>query len=265
MTFSSPRYSSSGPARLLANEVHIWCAVLDLDWANYARLQETLAPEELARAARFHFVKDWQHFVAGRGVLRDILGRYLHREPAEIRFSHGPCGKPSLLVDCGIPQLRFNLARSHGRGLYAIARNREVGIDLERVEPDLANLEIAKRFFSPREFSELCTLPTSLQLEAFFNCWTRKEAYVKARGEGLHMCLDSFDVSLTPGQPSELSSGIDGRWSLYALTPAPGYAAAMAVEGSNCKLRLYQWDPLRQSPESSGHRSERSDVQSIRL
>lgn len=244
MTFSSPRYSLAGPARLLANEVHIWCAALDLDSANYDCLKKTLAPDERARAARFHFVKDLQRFVASRGVLRDILGRYLHRKPAEIRFSHGSCGKPSLRVDCGTPELRFNLARSQGRELYAIAHGREVGIDVEHIEPDLANLEVAKRFFSRRECSELCALPTYLQLEAFFNCWTRKEAYVKARGEGLLMSLDSFDVSLTPGQPAELSDGGDGKWSLFALTPAPGYAAAVAVEGSNCKLRSYLWDPL---------------------
>jgi len=228
---------------LPASEVHVWCAALDLEPADLNRLGETLAPDERARAACFRFPKDWQHFVAGRAVLRDILARYLHLEPAEVQFSYGPCGKPFLLRDSGLHELRFNLAHSHGLALYAIARSREVGIDLERIEPDRADQQVAERFFSRREFSGLCTLPASLQVEAFFNCWTRKEAYVKARGEGLLMRLDSFDVSLAPGQPAELLNVGDGRWSLHALTSVPGYAAAVVVEGPDCNLRLWKWKP----------------------
>jgi 4'-phosphopantetheinyl transferase len=120
---------------------------------------------------------------------------------------------------------------------------------VERIEPRLADQQVAERFFSPRESSALRTLPVSLRVEAFFNCWTRKEAYLKARGEGLLAPLDGFDVSLIPGQPAALLSGSYGRWSLYALTPAPGYAAAVAVEGCSCDLRLVS---LRVRPKGHG-------------
>src|SRR5262249_24217563 len=106
------------------------------------------------------------------------------------------------------------------------------------IRPDLADPHVADQFFSRRESLELRTLPASLRVEAFFNCWTRKEAYLKARGEGLGVPLDRFDVSLTPGQPAAVLNGGDGRWSLHALTPAPGYAAAVAVEGYDCCLRF---------------------------
>ena len=243
---SSWRPSWGAPA-LPANEVHVWRATLDLDPAGLDCLEKTLAPNERARAAGFRFSRDREQFVSGRGILRDILARYLGREPEELRFGCGPCGKPFLLRNSAGPELHFNLAHSYGLALYAIARNRKVGVDLERIHAGLADQQVAERFFSRRESSALRTLEESLRVEAFFNCWTRKEAYVKARGEGLLVRLDSFDVTLTPGRPAELLGG-DGGWSVHALTPLPGYAAAVVVEGSNCDPRLWTWRAMMMGP-----------------
>jgi 4'-phosphopantetheinyl transferase len=253
---SSWRLAGCAP-ELPAHEVHVWRAALDIDRAELGGLEKTLAREERARAATFYFPKDRKRFVARRGLLRAILARYLGREPGELLFRCRSGGKPVLLDNSRAHELYFNLAHSHGLALYAIARQRDVGVDVERIENHLADQQVAERFFSRRESLELRTLPASLRVEAFFNCWTRKEAYLKARGEGLLTPLDSFDVSLTPSQPAALLNGDDGRWSLYALTPAPGYAAALVWEGSNCNLRLWQWSATLGSSCHSGS-SERS-------
>ncbi len=240
---STLKYDSSGRPALPADEVHVWCAVLDLASPEVARLEETLAKDERERAARFHFENDRKNFVVARGALRNILGRYLDRDPAGVPFSYGPCGKPALFLDSKRPQLHFNLAHCSDYALYAITRNREVGIDVERIEQDRDYLEVARRFFSRNEFSALCILPISARIEAFFGGWTCKEAYAKACGKGLR-CLDGFDLSLDARPPLELSDGRGRTWSLHTLIPAPGYVAAIVVQGSDCKPRLYQWRPI---------------------
>jgi 4'-phosphopantetheinyl transferase len=142
--------------------------------------------------------------------------------------------------------LSFNLTHSHQLALYAVTRRREIGVDLEYVRADFADEQIAERFFSPREVAALRTVPENLLKEAFFHCWTRKEAYVKAKGEGLSIPLDQFDVSLAPGEPALLLSTRDDpqeadRWSLQALFPGSGYVAALAVEGRTWRLKCWQW------------------------
>ena len=226
---------------LRTDEVHVWRAVLELDSQEFDRLRVTLSPDELDRAARFHFLRDRQHFIAARGILRDILSRYLKRSPAELAFSYSSFGKPKLAIECSAGDLQFNLSHSGGIALYAVARGREVGIDLERIEPKFADDGIAEKFFSRNEVAVLRSLPASARLHAFFNCWTRKEAYVKARGAGLYIPLDSFEVSLTPGEPAVFLSKGESGWSLRALTLDPDCMAAVAVEGNDWQLRLWQW------------------------
>ena len=223
-----------------ANHVDVWRADLDLRPPELYRLQKTLSPDELERAARFHFPNDQQHFIVARGVLRDILARYLGRSPAELHFSYASFGKPSLAPDFAADSLRFNLSHSGSIALYAVACQHEVGIDLERIEPKLAN-DIAEKFFSRNEVAKLRSLPSSARLQAFFNCWTRKEAYVKARGAGLQISLKSFDVSLEPDEQAAFLSEGEFGWSLRALRLDPGYAAAIAVEGKDWQLSLWQW------------------------
>lgn len=244
MNFTSSFRPAPAQLMLDVNQVDVWRADLELGPPELYRLQKTLSPDELDRAARFHFPNDQQRFIAARGVLRDILARYLGRSPAELHFSYASFGKPSLASDCAADSLQFNLSHSGSIALYAVARQREVGIDLERIEPRLAEDGIAEKFFSRNEVTKLRSLPSSARLQAFFNCWTRKEAYVKARGAGLQIPLESFDVSLAPDEQAAFLSGGEFGWSLGALLLDPDYAAAIAVEGKDWQLRLWQWQIL---------------------
>jgi 4'-phosphopantetheinyl transferase len=228
---------------LSSNDVHVWRALLDQPDLCVQQLAQTLSSEELMRAECFHFELDRTRFIVGRGVLRTILGLYLGAEPSRLEFCYGHHGKPHLAERFGAGELRFNLAHSHELALYAFARGREIGVDLEYIRhmPDAE--QIAANFFSAREYAMLRALPTSRKEQAFFNCWTRKEAYTKAIGRGLAQSLDQFDVSLVPGEPAGLLN-VEGapeeasRWSSETLTPAPGYVAALAVEGHNWRLNL---------------------------
>ena len=193
------------PLTLEDDEVHVWRAQLDAPEAVIHQLRETLDPAEVARADRFHFEKDRRQFVIGRGLLRTILGRYLNLKPHTLRFGYGAQGKP-FLMGIGDSTCRFNLSHSAGVVLIAVTANREPGIDLERIRPEFANETIAEEFFSSQEIAALRGLPTHVQPEAFFNCWTRKEAYLKARADGLSFPLGQFSVSLIPGEPAALLS-----------------------------------------------------------
>lgn len=231
-----------------SDEVHIWRAALDRSAGERERLEQTLSPEEHERAGRFYFQKDRERFIVARGLLRALLGRYLSVEADQLRFCYSPYGKPALSPDLCSSELRFNLSHSHGLALYAITRGREVGIDLEQIRPEPVNEPIAERFFSAPEVAALRALPAALQPEGFFNCWTRKEATIKARGEGLTVSLDQFQVSLAPGEPAALLS-VNGdpaeasRWSLRELQPGADYVAAIAVEGEDWQLRCWDWPP----------------------
>ena len=167
--------------------MHVWRASLNLPASQIERLGQTLSTDEWSRANRFAFQKDRDHFVAARGILRAILGHYLDEAPNRLRFSYNPFGRPAL---AGEPEgLRFNVSHSHGRALIAVTGGRSVGVDVERIRPDVTYEQLARRFFSPREVAALLALPENLRRKAFFTCWTCKEAYVKARGEGLSIPL----------------------------------------------------------------------------
>ncbi len=209
-------------------------------------LLRKLSADERARAAKFYFDKDREHFIVARGLLRTILGRYLDREPENLSFRYGPQGKPALAEISDGHAIRFNLSHSHGFALYAIARGREVGIDIEWIRPDLAIAEIAERFFSASEAALLRSLPAEARLEAFFRCWTRKEAYIKARGEGLSRPLNQIDLPLAraePGLPQalQLSSSEVTQWSLQDLTPARDNVAAVVAEGRDWHTACWRW------------------------
>lgn len=213
-------------------------------------MQELLSADERQRAARFHFEMHRNRFVLGHGFLRAILGNYLRIDPAAIRFHYAPTGKPSLAAPEGGQSLCFNMSDSGELALYAICLNRRIGIDVECIRVVSEMHEIAKRYFAPEEFNELCSLPTSLQQEGFFRCWTRKEAYLKAIGEGLGVPLDQFVVSIAPkevarvvsilGDPEEAS-----RWSVRELTPTLNHLGALAVEGHDWRLECWEWTESR--------------------
>jgi 4'-phosphopantetheinyl transferase len=223
------------------HEIHVWRAYLDCEELGLDRFDETLAPEEKARANRFVFRQDRNRYVAARGALRELLGRYLNRPPAAIEFDYTTKGKPSLRAALNERSIQFNVSHSRGLALLAFALGRNLGIDVEFIRPEFPADEIAQRYFSPKEVLELRTLPPSLRAEGFYLCWTRKEAYIKATGEGLHVPLESFNVSLTPGRPERLESTDSGRWSMRSLYPDPLYAGALVAEGQHCRLRQWDW------------------------
>lgn len=230
---------------LQSDEVHVWRAVLDVPESQVRSLWYTLTAEERQRAERYIFEQDRTRFVVARGLLRVLLGGYLRQDPPHLCFTYGPHGKPALATDTGRAALRFNVSHSHGLALYAITHGREVGVDVERIRPEIAQEKIAERFFSPREVTVLRALPPLLQVPAFFACWTRKEAYIKAKGDGLTLPLDQFEVSLAPGEPAALlRTAWDPQeaacWALQDLAPAPGYRAAVAVAGHDWRLTC--WD-----------------------
>jgi 4'-phosphopantetheinyl transferase len=236
---------------LSSDEVHVWQASLDQAPSRVQDFLHILAPDEQARASRFYFAKDREHYIVARGVLRAILGRYLDRAPECLSFCYGAHGKPALRGQSHEDAIRFNVSHSQGIALYAFARSRQVGVDVEHIRLDLAVAEIAARFFSPREAAMLLVLPPDVQRQAFFRCWTRKEAYIKALGEGLSLPLDQFDLSSVHGEPAtssaaERNPSEASRWSVREISPAPGYAAALAVEGHDWRLVCWQCPNAKQ-------------------
>jgi 4'-phosphopantetheinyl transferase len=205
-------------------DVEVIGVALDVGITRRQELETLLSPQERARAARFHFDRDRHRFIAGRGHLRELLGGMLGVPPAEIKFSYNAYGKPET---AGV---RFNVSHSEWMALMAISRSRVVGVDIERKNRAFVNDRIPERFFSPAEVQALRALPEGQQTEAFFNCWTRKEAYVKARGLGLSLALDSFDVSLAPGEPARFLRGAEG-WEIEAVSAPEGFAAAVVGSG----------------------------------
>lgn len=225
------------------NEVHVWRARLDVPWS--WTFDEALSLDDRARADRFRFDSDRRKFCVARASLRLILARYLKVKPGRLKIDTGEYGKPYFADQNATQGLRFNLSHSHQLALMAITRDREVGVDVEYMRPNFVSDEVAGHFFSPAEAQELRSLPFELKTQSFFNCWTRKEAYIKARGEGLYCALDQFDVSLLPGTPAMLlNSRIDAkevsRWSFQDLSAGPGYTATLAVERESSRLVL--WD-----------------------
>jgi 4'-phosphopantetheinyl transferase len=233
-------------------EIHIWRASLDRNLTCVQQLVKTLSDDELARADRFHFEKDRNRFIIGRGILRNILSRYLNIEPDYLQFCYGSRGKPALETCDRSNLLHFNLSHSQGLALYAFTRDRQIGIDLESVR-DVSGLErIVAQFFSAREHATFLTLPPDRQQAAFFHGWTCKEAVLKAIGEGLALPLNQFDVSLLPDLPAQLLS-INGdraaakQWFLQSFVPAPNYVAAVAVEGHDWQVKYWHWEGLEPS------------------
>lgn len=228
------------------SDVHVWRAALTQPLARVQQLVQTLSADERIRAERFYFERDRNRFIVGRGLLRMVLSCYVGIAPEQLQFCYGSRGKPTLAETPGGSKLRFNLSHSEGMALYAVTRDREIGIDIEYIRPITEMEQIAKRFFSVQENAVFCALPPNQKQTAFFNCWTRKEAYVKGIGDGLALPLDQFDVSLTPGEPARLLAikgdrSAANHWSLQELSPAPGYVAALAVEGNNWNLSCWQW------------------------
>jgi 4'-phosphopantetheinyl transferase len=238
---------------LSEDEVHVWRACVLQPLATIQNLRSLLSEDEIARAERFYFEKDRHRFIVSHGLLRILLASYLNTPfigASQLRFSNNDYGKPSLDLDRQDWTLNFNLSHSGELVLFAFTSTRQIGVDIEYMRPILDYQSLAEHYFSPLENRMLQALPASARLEAFYQCWTRKEAYIKARGKGLSIPLDLFDVSLRPDEPAALLNSREDpqeteRWRLCALHPDPNYAAALAVEGHGWHLRCWQLLPKR--------------------
>ena len=230
--------------RLPQDEVHVWHIYLFVWEKNIESLLPLLNQEEQERAARFKFPAPRNQFVVSRALLRQVLGRYLRTEAREVQLRTTTNGKPELATASGVHvDLRFNLSHTAGAAAIAVTHHRQVGIDVERIRVDTKALELAERFFSRPEVEWLRSLAPSEQIPAFFTCWTGKEAYIKANGEGLSMPLSSFGV-LPEGSELQLTvyenSEEARRWFICRLELGTGLRAALAVEGEKCRVRLGQ-------------------------
>ena len=237
---SSGLANSAPGAAALAAEVAFELAIADLDVAPEVvrALAQLLAASERARAARFLRDRDRHRFIVARARLRQLLAARLDLRPASVEFAYGAHGKPALAAGCADSNLRFNVSHCEGLAVYAFASGREVGVDVEAVRVLQDADDIAARFFSRHEYEAYLALDPRARPLGFFNCWTRKEAFIKAIGEGLSHPLDRFDVTLAPGEPPRIVrvDGMPGErsgWTLRAFLPAPGFVAAVVV--SECE------------------------------
>jgi 4'-phosphopantetheinyl transferase len=222
--------------------VHVWRIPLDQGDDRLERFGRTLEPYELERAGRFHFEKHRRHFVVARGFLRSVLARYLETQPEALRFVYGAYGKPALASE---HSLRFNLSHSNEVALLAVVLGAEIGVDVEYIRADFASEDIAQRFFSRVEVEAFNALPKEEQVAAFFRCWTRKEAYIKAIGKGLSQPLDAFDVTLEPELPPALLRAEDddaSRWMLRDVYVDKAYAGALMVERPVAEVKFFRQD-----------------------
>jgi 4'-phosphopantetheinyl transferase len=240
-----PRSPAAGLA-LGPGEVHVWSVRLDPEPDAAEALTRLLSEDERARAARFRFEKHRRQYSVGRGALRTLLAAYLGGglKPEAVRFSYGPRGKPFLDPMPGAGGLQFNLSNSDELALVGFVLGPEIGVDIEYLKPMPDCEQISERFFSDSERQVLRSIPFPAKEEAFFHCWTRKEAYLKAVGEGLAAPLDSFDVTLAPGEPPRMLT-LEGdaeraaRWFFHHLRPASDYVGAVAIEGGEWDVKTF--------------------------
>ena len=231
---------------MATDEIHTWCTSLDQPGSLVRKLFDTLSVDEEERAGRFYFLEDRNRFIVRHGILRTVLGYYLGVAAKELQFCYGANGKPRVADPFREGAISFSMSSSVGLAIFAFTRNHEIGIDVEFVR-DLPEMdEIADRLFSTRESKVYRGLPETLKKNAFFACWTRKEAFVKATGDGLSRPLNKLEMTVDPGDPAKLVS-IDtdaksaSRWSIYDLKPAFGFSGAIAAEAGCCRVRCWQW------------------------
>jgi 4'-phosphopantetheinyl transferase len=233
--------------KLNRDEIHLWSAGLNLSSQRQIELESTLSADEIARAERFHFERDRRSFGGRRGILRAILANYLETKPSAVVFRYNEFGKPRLEDSRNSRSLSFNLSHSGELVLIAVTIDREVGVDVELIDHSAPTEQVAGRFFSVNEIAALDALPRSLKVGGFFSYWARKEAYIKARGMGLSMPLDSFDVSSIQGETVTLvvagNSSDSSNWKIECLNIDSRYAAAVAASGRDWKVARRSWAP----------------------
>lgn len=234
-----PQTASTPPFPI--GRIDVWTVRLDEPAPAAGSDSTLLSPDELARANRFHFEKDRIHFARCRSALRRLLAGYLAIPANEVRFDYLASGKPQLAAEQNPRALQFNVSHSAGMALIAIASERRLGVDIEKIRDDVDTTSLAERFFSLRERAGLQALPADLRLPGFFACWTRKEAFLKATGDGLSFPLADFSVTTHPALDPALeeirgSTEAAQQWSLADLSVVDGYRATLALEGAFPRL-----------------------------
>ena len=237
---------SFGRPMLFSGEVHLWRIVLEVSNEAIRSATELLTADELQRADRFRFERDRRRFALARAATRRILAQYLEIEPQGLSFEYGKTGKPDLIRALNPLGLRFNLSHSYELSLLAVTRTVPLGVDIELIDRNFFDKAIVHCFFSPDEVRCLFALPEEARAEAFFSCWTRKEAYIKALGEGLSLPLDSFSVNFGPDIPPALlrvntNPREVNRWSVYDIEADPRYKAALVIECGDHDISCWQW------------------------
>ncbi len=230
------------------DEIHIWLASYKMFHAQLPELRGLLTIDEAEKAARFRFEKDRERFIVTHSLLRKLLAGYTSTSPTQLVFQHNAYGKPALSSYHQEGPLHFNLSHSQDLIVYAFTFIRNIGIDIEYIRTDIEHEQLARHYFSPFERAELQHLPPSLRQQAFFDCWTRKEAYIKARGLGLSLALDSFDVTIRPNAPVELLASRESaqettRWRFAPLPMHSDYAGTVVTEGQDWQMRCWQLLP----------------------
>lgn len=238
-------HAAPGGLQPVKGETDVFCAALDVPSRRLEELMPFLSEDERQRAGRFYWERDRHRFLTGRGLLREILGALLKVSPTSLVFSYGAFGKPQIIAPAGAPALHFNLAHSDSVAVYAMA-NHELGVDLERLRPMDEVAQIAARFFSSREERCLLMLPSEQRQTAFFQGWTRKEAYLKALGRGLGDDLNQIEVSLTRSAAPELVSGPNPLkpWFLHTLFPTEEFVGALALPQQDSHVNYWTWNGL---------------------
>jgi 4'-phosphopantetheinyl transferase len=255
MSLSSPWPTLHEPPVLTPGAVHVWRLKLDLTATQIARLRRVLTDDERVRADRFHAERHRHRFIACRAQVRQLLAGYLKERPEKIDFRLGSQGKPALGAPWSSSGIHFNVSNSHDMALCAIALQCELGVDIEHVREGRDHEGLAARFFAPQEIDALRALSADRRTAAFFNCWTRKEAVLKAVGIGIAFPLDRLVVTLAPSDPARVVA-FDGTpaaaadWWLEHLEPAPGYVGALAAEGDD--RLLFRWTYEMQEADGLG-------------
>jgi len=226
-----------------AAEIHLWG--LRTDSPPPQAIEALLTDDERARAGRFRFEHDRARFVLTRGILRLLLGHYLGQPPASLAIRYSPAGKPSLANEPAARCFGFNVSHSHGLALLAFGETLELGVDVEFCGRNLDFHVLAERFFAGEEVSALKGLPPAEQRDAFFRCWTRKESFIKAIGQGVGFGLDRFAVTLDSDSPRLLyvrgDAPVATGWTLHHLEPAAHYVGALAYPGTARAVRRFVW------------------------
>lgn len=235
-------------------EIHVWSASSEASKSQLEFLLPLLSPDEVTRATKFYFQKDFERFITARGILRVILSYYVDIEPGNIRLNYNSYGKPAVLADSNQLRINFSLSHSERLILYAITCERKIGVDLEYVRVNVDYLKTAKYFLSKREYMEFCSLSAEQWPESLLNCWTRKEAYIKAVGKGFSICSNSFDVSFAPHQVARLIKAHEQesepcKWTIVNLYPGKNYVGALVAETGDWDLTYYRWYGLEQPEE----------------